>query len=90
MKFTPGDIFYLFKKPVSENRHFLVNGYANAWYIYPTKVDKDGDGEFAVTLYFKPQSYFYMGLIISGLTFFFCVGYLIWDWRRKKQLTVHS
>ncbi|MEW6188819.1 MAG: hypothetical protein AB1466_01720, partial [Actinomycetota bacterium] len=84
MSFIPGDISYLFAKPISDDNHFLVNGYANAWYIDPTKVDKDGDGKFAITLYFWPQSLFYLGLMISGLTFLGCVGYLVWDWRRKR------
>jgi len=86
ISFTRGDVSYLFKKPVSKNNHFLVNGYANAWYIDPAKVDKDGDGEFTVTLYFRPQSYFYLGLMISGLTFLSCIGYLVWDWKRRKAV----
>lgn len=65
-----------FRKPLPENRHFLVNGYANAWHIDPAKVDKDGDGKFAVTLYFWPQSLFYLGLGISLITLIGCVAYL--------------
>ncbi len=81
--FTPMDISYMFKKPIDDNKHFLVNGYANAWYIDPNEL---GTGEnFTITLYFKPQSYFYIGLIISGLTFTGCVGYLLWERRKGKR-----
>lgn len=84
MKFTPGDISYLFATPLPDKNHFLVNGYANAWYIDPAEVDKDGGGEFFITLYFWPQSLFYLGLFISGMTFIGCVGYLFYDWRKGR------
>ncbi|GFP37883.1 hypothetical protein HKBW3S44_01563 [Candidatus Hakubella thermalkaliphila] len=78
---TPGDIYYFFKQAIAEDRHFLVNGYANAWYIDPQEVGKE---DFTLTLYFLPQSYFYIGLIISGLAFLGCVGYLAFDWKRRR------
>lgn len=84
MKFTPGDISYLFAKPLPDDNHFLVSGYANAWYIDPKEIDKDGDGSFVVTLYFWPQSLFFLGLFISGMTFIGCVGYLFYDWRKGR------
>jgi hypothetical protein len=98
ISFTPGDISYLFTKPLPDENHFLVNGYANAWYVDPKEspyracgvvgqsptIDKDGGGNFVVTLYFWPQSLFYLGLFISGMTLLGCVGYLVWDWRREK------
>ncbi len=84
-KFTPEDIIFLFKKPaVNETYHFKANGYANAWYIDPKEFDKDGDGKFTMTIYFLPQSLFYLGLFISGTTLFGCIGYLFYDWRKEK------
>ncbi len=76
MSFTPGDISYLFAKPISDENHFLVNGYANAWYIDPKKV---GTGNFSITLYFWPQSLFYLGLGISLITLICCLSYLLWQ-----------
>lgn len=71
-----------FRRSVSGDMHFLVNGYANAWYIDPKE---HGTGEnFTITLYFKPQSYFYIGLVISCLTFTGWVGYLLRDWRKRR------
>lgn len=62
----------------------MVNGYANAWYIDPKEIGKEN---FTITLYFRSQSLFYLGLMISGVTLLFCVGYLVWDWREDKRLT---
>lgn len=76
-KFTPRDASYLFREPVSEDKHFVANGYANAWYIDPGKLDKSGNGKLAMTLYFSPQSFFYLGLGISGLTLLFGICILI-------------
>ncbi len=79
MRFAPEDIKYLFKKPLDAEHH-VVNGYANGWYIEP---DKLGLGEnFKLTLYFWPQSLFYLGLGISGLTLTGCIVHLGKRWRR--------
>lgn len=87
MKFTPGDVLYLFKESVNDDEHFLANGYANAWYIDPKET---GRTDFVITLYFKPQSYFYLGLFISGFTLISCFGYLLYYWykfRKQNKIT---
>jgi hypothetical protein len=82
MKFTPLDIRYLFWK-ADIKEHYLVNGYANGWYVEPGKL---GLGEnFTLILYFWPQSLFYLGLGISGITFIGCIGYLVKTGIRRKQ-----
>jgi len=82
MKFTPSDIRFLFEKPL-DAEHQLVNGYANGWYIEPKKI---GLGEnFVLAIYFWPQSLFYLGLGISGLTFLGCIVYLIWPRKRRVK-----
>lgn len=47
----------------------------------------DGSIDLELTLYFKPQSYFYLGLVILGATFAACLGYFGWvgvrSWREK-------
>lgn len=86
--FEVRDITRIFSDPIPEENHFMANGYANAWYIDPQQL---GTGEnFTVTLYFKPQSYFYIGLIISGLTFILCVGFLFWDWRKRTTTKLQT
>jgi len=56
----------LWMKPINEDMHFLVNDYANAWYI-------DRVGEYNITLYFKPQTAFYLGVIISTPSILACL-----------------
>ncbi len=47
-------------------------------YKYYT-LNKDWSIDVELTLYFKPQSYFYLGLIISGTTFLLLIWYLGFD-----------
>ena len=65
-----------YQKPIPDNDHFMANGYANAWYIDPNEIDKDGDGNFTITLYFWPQSLFYLGAVISLMALAICMVYL--------------
>jgi len=81
MKFTPRDIKLLFRKPLGA-QHQLVNGYANGWYIEPKKLGLGED--FTLVLYFWPQSLFYLGLGISGITLIGCLGYLLANFIKKK------
>jgi hypothetical protein len=79
--FENNDLTRIFSNHISEENHYIVNSYANGWYINPQEL---GTGEnFDLTIYFKPQAYFYIGLFISGLTFIMCIGYLIHYARRK-------
>ncbi len=80
-RFTPSDIRYLFRR-ADIKKHYLVNGYANGWYIDPGEL---GLGEnFTLVLYFWPQSLFYLGLGISGVTLIGCLGYLLANFIKKK------
>ena len=68
----------------------------NSFYIDPNyirqnlpasayKINSDGSMDLDLTIYFKPQSYFYVGLIISAVTLFICLGYLGWALVRKRK-----
>ncbi|MDP2946956.1 MAG: hypothetical protein Q8N88_02480, partial [Nanoarchaeota archaeon] len=103
-----GGKFYdlLFRKPVLDDKHFLVNGFANAWWVdtaqlCESKVESgklksgegnscvrnaDGSYDFSVTIEFEPQKYFYLGLGISGITLLSCIGYLVYDWRKRRKV----
>lgn len=63
------------KKQLPETRHFMVNGYANAWSITPE--DFGGEREKTFILEFSVQRVFYVSLIISILTFVLCIYLLI-------------
>lgn len=78
------------------SEHIHVNGYANGWLIDPAYIKQhysskyyhqnpDGSMDMNLVVYFKPQSYFYMGLVISGLTLVGIVGSLAFiSWRNHK------
>jgi hypothetical protein len=58
---------------LDERLHYLVNGYANAWYV-----DKTGD--FSITIYNSAQSLVSMGTLISLLT-----TLLVFTWLFRKN-----
>jgi hypothetical protein len=100
-----GELSKLWRKPIFDNTHTMVYDYANQWTIDPEyiranyskdyyKENPDGSIDVRMTLYFLPQSYFYLWLIISGVTFFGCISYLLVSsirvWRVKRKLDNES
>jgi hypothetical protein len=97
LKFIEGEeLSYLYKKSIANETHKIIYDYANQWTIDPNYIkenypsnyyikNNDGSIDIELVLYFRPQSYFYLGLIISGATLFSCVGYLIYHSRRNKK-----
>lgn len=69
------------KKPISEERHLLVNGYANSWYITPQ--DSGGVDTYEIIIEFQPQKLFYLGLGISLAILLGCLGYLGYGFVRR-------
>ena len=49
----------------------------NGFYIEKT-------GKYDMVIEFEPQRYFYYGAVVSGLTILGSIGYLIYDWRKRK------
>lgn len=81
---------------IPDDKHLIANGYANSWIIDPDSIcqnndrctkNPDGSYDFELIVEFWPQRLFYIGLFISGITLLTCLGYIIWDWRRKRFLT---
>ena len=50
-------------KSLPEKQHFVVNGYANAWYIAPT--DSDGKDNYEIIVEMVQQRIFYYSLAVS-------------------------
>jgi len=48
---------------------------------------KNGSYDFEMVVEFWPQRLFYVGLFISGITLLCCVGYLGYDWRKRRKIT---
>ncbi|MEM5829575.1 MAG: hypothetical protein QW040_02655 [Candidatus Aenigmatarchaeota archaeon] len=44
-------------------------------------------GEYEIEIRYKPQEWFEIGLVISGITFIACIGYLIYDWKKGKNIS---
>lgn len=91
------DALYLFRKPVFESTHKISNIYGNGWNFDPEYIKKnfpkdqyrensDGSIDLDLILYFKSQSYFYLSLIVSGVTFIGSLGYLSWRGIRQSRL----
>lgn len=95
--FMGEELSYLWRKPIFSDTHSVVYDYANQWTIDSEYIrqnfdsnyyreNPDGSIDVQMILYFKPQSYFYLGLFISGVTLLSCLGYLSWNLiRRYKQ-----
>ena len=70
------------KKPISEDRHYLVNSYANSWYITPE--DSEGKENYRLIIEFWPQRLFYIGLGVSLITLIGCLSYFFWQLGRRR------
>jgi len=81
LKFVFQDIAYLFRKQISAP-HYKVNGYANGWYLEPISLGEKKD--FNLVIYFSPQSYFYIGFIISIVALVVSLVYLLMRFVYKK------
>ena len=89
------DIGYLIKASQFGATHHVANDYINGWTINSTYIKQnfdrsyyrenpDGSIDIEMTLFFQPQSYFYLGFIISGVTLIGCLGYLGWDLMKRR------
>lgn len=90
------ELSYLWKVPVFDNTHKLVNEYANWWTIdaryirqqFPKdsyQVNPDWSIDVKLVLYFRPQSRFYVWLGISGLTLLSLIMWLIRDSNKRRK-----
>jgi hypothetical protein len=93
--FNLNDLSYSFTKPIFNNTHDLYLGYANKWKIDPDfiknnfdksfyKVNKDGSIDVEMILYFTPQNYFYLGILISIVVFISGGIYLMFNKKYEK------
>jgi len=87
--FESWDLHYILQKPIFEDSHKLVYDYANQWTIDPEyikanfdksyyKENSDGSIDIELVLYFKPQVYFYLGVIVSTIFITLSFIYLIY------------
>lgn len=54
------------KNSLSESQHYLVNGFANSWYITPK--NSSGAENYEIIVEFWPQRFLYFGLLVLFIT----------------------
>jgi hypothetical protein len=64
------------------SKEFIEENFDNNFY----HINPDGSIDIELVLYFKPQIYFYLGLLISGTTLLTCLGYLFYIWKGRWLL----
>jgi hypothetical protein len=69
---------YIGKKRLLDKQHFLINDYANSWYI-------DKLGSYRITLHYLPQTFFKIGVLISGVVLIVCLAYLYYDHKKCQK-----
>lgn len=69
---------YLNKKSLSENEHYIINGFANSWLI-------NEKGNYNIIIKYLPQKYMNFGILISSLTLFFSISFLFYDFIIGKK-----
>lgn len=90
------DILFLTKKDVQGENHISNDYYLNQWNIdlesYREETgdsyvidNRDGSSTIKFILYYKPQSYMYLALIISGLSFISAISYVIFMPKQKIE-----
>ena len=65
-------------KVVSEDKHFLANGYGNAWYL------DENAGQYKIKIEFLPQGRFYRGIAISSTGTAFLIIVVFVYFRKKR------
>ncbi|MFA5961756.1 MAG: hypothetical protein WC848_03695 [Parcubacteria group bacterium] len=75
--------------------HKMTDAGLNAFLIYPREIAdacaKDNDGRTALSLYYRPQSYLYLGGIISlGAIFFSLLTLVFWKEKRHNSNIVQK
>ena len=96
--FDMHNLTIMFDKPISDLQHSYVYDYGNRWIINPADItqnypsnyyvrNQDGSIDIEVTLHYKMQSYFYIGLLTSMSTLILIIGYLAYFVVRVKNRT---
>lgn len=73
--------------------HAKLNNTMNGWYVEPTDVcesgctkNADGSYDFTLAMTFEPQHWFYIGLLVSGVTIVGMGVYAAYDiWRNRHE-----
>lgn len=73
----------IYSKPLLDDSHLTVNGFANGWYIRP--ISFDNKKTYEVTLEMIGQKVFYIGTFISIICIILCVVWAIATLKSKQK-----
>jgi hypothetical protein len=93
--FLPEGITYLWRQPIFDNTHQMIEEYGNSWSInYDDllkdrnenyyRLNNDGSIDLELVLYFKIEAYYIIGRSIAVITCLICLGYLLWEAVKKR------
>lgn len=68
---------------LAKDRHPVINGYANAWYVLPKDVGEKQN--YTLIAEFGWQKYLQWGAMISGVTLVGCLAYLLGNLYRRPK-----
>lgn len=69
---------------ISEDKHVLVNKYANGWII--DSDERKGKNEYSLLLTLETQKYFWYGLYITGFSLIVFLGVVVFMIKKKKNV----
>lgn len=64
------------KKPLADDQHIVMNGYANSWYITPE--DADGQTNYQIVIEYWSQRLFYIGVLVTLATIIITLTISFW------------
>ena len=70
------------KKPLPDDRHIIMNGYANSWYITPE--DAGTRSDYQIIVEYQGQWFFYLGALITLITIIATLAVAFW--RKLKSI----
>lgn len=80
--YNPGWKLIYNNERIAEDKHIIVNGYANGWYIVRDDIPKSN--QFALYIQLENQKYFKLGWIITGLSLGILLLLFLSSFIRKK------
>ena len=79
--FNVKDVSYLFVKPFCDKGHRALDEKFNRW-VFDDCILKQGYYD----IYFTPQSYLYLGVLVSSTTFLAIVAYILFNFLSKNRV----
>lgn len=64
------------QKLLADDRHVMMNGYANSWYLTPE--DADGQKNYQIIIEYWGQQLFYLGILVTLATVFLTLAFGFW------------